>query len=485
MSKKELTKRQDDYSQWYLDVVDAADLAENSDVRGAMIIKPYGYAIWERMVRELDDKIKESGAQNVYFPLLIPKSYLSREADHVEGFAKECAVVTHHRLMDNPDGEGVVVDPEAKLEEEMIIRPTSETAIHSAFARWIQSYRDLPLMVNQWANVMRWEMRTRVFLRTSEFLWQEGHTAHATDEDAADEVRKMLDMYVWFSQDILAIPVIAGVKSPSETFAGAKYTETIETMMQDGKALQSATSHHLGTGFSEAFDVKFADENNTEQYAHLTSWGISTRIMGGLVMAHSDDKGLIVPPRIAPHQVVIVPIKPNDELTAAVDELAAKLRDAGVRVKVDDREHVGPGAKFFEWEKKGVPVRIEMGPRDLEEGKLVYARRDQDGKNDLALENATDLAGVLEDMQKALFEKASAMLRDRSFNVDSYDELKEKVQEGFVYAHWCGDEKCEEAIQQETKATTRCYPFDQPEEAGACVKCGGDSTKRIVFARSY
>lgn len=485
MNKKQLTTRQDDYSQWYLDVVEAADLAENSDVRGAMIIKPHGYAIWERMVRELDDKIKESGAENVYFPLLIPKSYLSREAAHIEGFAKECAVVTHHRLMNNPDGDGVVVDPDAKLEEEMVIRPTSETAIHSAFARWIQSWRDLPMMVNQWANVMRWEMRTRVFLRTSEFLWQEGHTAHATDEEAAEEVRKMLDMYVWFSEEVLAIPVIAGTKSPSEKFAGAKYTTTIEAMMQDGKALQSATSHHLGTGFSEVFDVKFADKENKEQLAHLTSWGISTRIMGGLVMQHGDDKGLVLPPRIAPHQVVIVPIKPSDELMVAVEKLAGTLRDAGIRVKIDDREHVGPGAKFFEWEKKGIPLRLEMGPRDLSEGNFVYARRDQENKETLALENAAELGSVLDEMQNALFDHAKKMLDDRSFSVDTYEELKEKVQIGFVYAHWCGNEKCEEEIQAETKATTRCIPFDQPEESGKCVKCGGASTTRIIFARSY
>lgn len=488
---KGLTKRTDDYSQWYLDVVDAADLAEHSDVRGAMVIKPYGYAIWERMQQVLDQKIKETGHENAYFPLLIPKSYLSKEASHVEGFAKECAVVTHYRLKVDPNTNELIVDPEAKLDEELIIRPTSETIIYATFAKWVHSWRDLPLKINQWANVMRWEMRTRFFLRTSEFLWQEGHTAHATKEEAADEVMKMLGMYTWFSEHTLATAVVPGTKTPSETFAGADYTTCIEAMMQDGKALQAGTSHHLGQNFAKAFNVKFLDQNNSEQFAWQTSWGVSTRLMGALIMSHSDDDGLVLPPNIAPFQVVCIPIAKNDDertkVMHVVNDLAEQLRVAGVRVKVDDRDSETFGNKTYNWIKKGVPLRIEVGPRDLAKEQVVVARRDSGEKITASLsEVETTVSQLLVDMQNALLAASQQRLADHSYRLDSYAEFQKQIEQGgFFYMHWCGDAACEERIKAETKATIRCIPFAEKEEDGRCVKCGNASRKRVVFAKAY
>lgn len=494
--KKTLTTRAADYNQWYLDVIEAADLAEHSDVKGAMIIKPYGYAIWERMQKILDERIKEHGVQNAYFPLLIPKSFLTKEASHVEGFAKECAVVTHYRLKMSPDGKGVVVDPDAKLEEELIIRPTSETIMYATFSRWIKSWRDVPLRINQWANVMRWEMRTRFFLRTSEFLWQEGHTAHATSEEAETEARWALAMYEDFAQSILAMSVVPGMKTESEKFAGADHTYTIESMMQDGKALQMGTSHHLGQNFAKAFEVKFLDKNNTEQYVHQTSWGVSTRMIGGLIMSHSDDNGLVLPPRIAPHQVVIIPIgKTPEELsdvTAACEKIAAELRaqllwDEKVRVHVDVRDSKSFGEKTYEWLKKGVPVRIEIGPRDLAAGTAMVARRDHGVKNPIALDGVTaHVTALLTDLQHDLLE---ASLQDRllkSHHLNTYEEFKAKIDEtGFFYMPFCGAAACEEQVKKETKATTRCVPIEGKDEEGACMVCGKISHRRVIFARAY
>lgn len=488
---KGLTKRTEDYSQWYLDIVAAADLAEHSEVRGAMVIKPYGYAIWERMQRILDDKIKETGHENAYFPLLIPKSYLSKEASHVEGFAKECAVVTHYRLKVDPATKELVVDPEAKLEEELIIRPTSETIIYATFAKWVHSWRDLPLKINQWANVMRWEMRTRFFLRTSEFLWQEGHTAHATTEEAAEEVTKMLSMYQWFAEEILAMAVVPGKKTPTETFAGADYTTTIEAMMQDGKALQAGTSHHLGQNFAKAFDVKFLDKNNTEQFVWQTSWGVSTRLMGALIMSHSDDDGLVLPPNIAPFQVVLLPIyKTEDERRQVADvisDLNQQLTKAGVRVKIDDKEDESFGTKSWRWIKKGVPVRIEVGPRDLAKEQVMIARRDSGEKVAVSLSDVEmTVTQLLTDIQNALHAASRDRLAQRSYRVDAYDQFKQMIDDGgFFYMPWCGDAVCEEQIKEETKATIRCMPFAEKPEQGVCVKCGKPSQQSVVFAKAY
>ena len=488
---KNFTKRSDNYSQWYNELVAKADLAEQSAVRGCMVIKPYGYAIWEKIQRQLDDMFKATGHQNAYFPLLIPKSFLSREAEHVEGFAKECAIVTHHRLKNDPEGNGVIVDPEAKLEEELIIRPTSETIIWSTFKNWIHSYRDLPLLVNQWANVMRWEMRTRMFLRTAEFLWQEGHTAHATREEAEAEARRMLEVYATFAQDFMAIPVIKGVKSETERFAGAIDTYTIEAMMQDGKALQSGTSHFLGQNFAKAFDVTFMNKDNKPEYVWASSWGVSTRLMGALIMTHSDDNGLVLPPHLAPIQVVIVPIYKNEEGLKAISEkvlpLVDSLRKRGISVKYDDADNRRPGFKFADYEVKGVPIRLAVGQRDLEEGTVELMRRDTLEKETLPFEGIEDhIVNELEDIQKALFEKALKRREERTITVDTYEEFKEKIEDGvFILAHWDGTPETEALIKEETKATIRCIPFDGDKTPGVCMVTGKPSKCRVLFARSY
>ncbi|MDD6229040.1 MAG: proline--tRNA ligase, partial [Bacteroidales bacterium] len=475
----------------YNELVAKADLAEQSAVRGCMVIKPYGYAIWEKIQRQLDDMFKATGHQNAYFPLLIPKSFLSREAEHVEGFAKECAIVTHHRLKNDPEGNGVIVDPEAKLEEELIIRPTSETIIWSTFKNWIHSYRDLPLLVNQWANVMRWEMRTRMFLRTAEFLWQEGHTAHATREEAEAEARRMLEVYATFAQDFMAIPVIKGVKSETERFAGAIDTYTIEAMMQDGKALQSGTSHFLGQNFAKAFDVTFMNKDNKPEYVWASSWGVSTRLMGALIMTHSDDNGLVLPPHLAPIQVVIVPIYKNDEGLKAISEkvlpLVDSLRKRGISVKYDDADNRRPGFKFADYEVKGVPIRLAVGQRDLEEGTVELMRRDTLEKETLPFEGIEDhIVNELEDIQKALFEKALKRREERTITVDTYEEFKEKIEDGvFILAHWDGTPETEALIKEETKATIRCIPFDGDKTPGVCMVTGKPSKCRVLFARSY
>ena len=463
---KDLTKRADNYSQWYNDLVVKADLAEQSAVRGCMVIKPYGYAIWEKMQRQLDDMFKATGHVNAYFPLLIPKSFLSREAEHVEGFAKECAVVTHYRLKNAADGSGVVVDPSAKLEEELIIRPTSETIIWNTYKNWIQSYRDLPILCNQWANVFRWEMRTRLFLRTAEFLWQEGHTAHATREEAETEARRMLDVYADFAENFMAVPVVKGVKSANERFAGALDTYTIEAMMQDGKALQSGTSHFLGQNFAKAFDVQFINKNNELEYVWATSWGVSTRLMGALIMTHSDDNGLVLPPKLAPIQVVIIPIYKNAEQLQAIDakanEIADKLRTMGISVKYDNADNKRPGFKFADYELKGVPVRLVMGGRDLENGTVEVMRRDTLEKETMSVENIEQVVKtLLDEIQANIFQKALKYRQEHTITVDSYDEFKEKIEEGgFILAHWDGTTETEERIKEETKATIRCIPFD-------------------------
>jgi len=488
---KNFTKRSENYSQWYNELVVKADLAEQSAVRGCMVIKPYGYAIWEKMQRSLDDMFKATGHQNAYFPLLIPKSFLSREAEHVEGFAKECAVVTHHRLMNDPDGNGVVVDPSAKLEEELIIRPTSETIIWNTYKGWITSYRDLPILVNQWANVMRWEMRTRMFLRTAEFLWQEGHTAHATREEAEEEAVRMLNVYADFARNYMAVPVITGVKSANERFAGALETYTIEAMMQDGKALQSGTSHFLGQNFAKAFDVKFLNKNNEQEYVWATSWGVSTRLMGALIMTHSDDNGLVLPPRLAPIQVVIVPIyKDNDglkKISEAVEPIVKELRAKGISVKYDDADNKRPGFKFADYEIKGVPVRLAIGQRDLENGTVEIMRRDTLEKEIVPLEGITDhIAKELEDIQKALYDRALAYREAKTFKVDTYEEFKEKIEEGgFILAHWDGTPETEEKIKEETKATIRCIPLEGDKTPGVCMVTGKPSAQRVIFARNY
>lgn len=487
---KELTSQDENYSQWYQDLVVKADLAENSAVRGCMVIKPYGYAIWEKMQRILDNKFKETGHHNAYFPLLIPKSFLSREADHVEGFAKECAVVTHYRLKNDPEGSGVIVDPAARLEEELIIRPTSETIIWNTYKNWIQSYRDLPLLINQWANVMRWEMRTRLFLRTAEFLWQEGHTAHATREEAEIEARKMQNVYADFAENYMAMPVIKGVKTESERFAGAVDTYTIEAMMQDGKALQAGTSHFLGQNFGKAFDVTFIDKEGKTDYAWATSWGVSTRLIGALIMSHSDNNGLVLPPHLAPIQVVIVPIYHSAEqlaqISEKVDKIIAGLKASGISVKYDDRDTKKPGWKFAEYELKGVPVRLAMGGRDLENNTIEVMRRDTLEKETVTCEGIeAHVKNLLEEIQRNIFRKALEHREKHTVKVDTYDEFKEKLEEGnFILAHWDGTPETEERIKNETKATIRCIPFDDATP-GQCMVTGKPSAQRVLFARAY
>lgn len=488
---KQLTKRSEDYSRWYNELVVKADLAEQADVRGCMVIKPYGYAIWERIQQTLDQRFKDTGVQNVYFPMLIPKSFLSREADHVEGFAKECAVVTHYRLKANPEGEGVIVDPEAKLEEELIIRPTSETTIWNTYKNWIHSWRDLPLLCNQWCNVMRWEMRTRLFLRTSEFLWQEGHTAHATREEAEARARQMLDVYADFAKDILAIPVVRGVKSETERFAGALDTYTIEAMMQDGKALQSGTSHFLGQNFGKAFNVQFINKENQQEYAWATSWGVSTRLMGALIMTHSDDNGLVLPPHLAPIQVVIVPIYKGDELDkfdAVLGELERKLRAKGIRVKYDNADNKRPGFKFADYELKGVPVRLVMGGRDLENGTIELMRRDTLEKETVTFEGIEDrIPALLEEIQQNVYDKAKKRLEENIFPCDNYDEFKERVKHGgFFLCPWDGTAETEAQIKAETQATIRCVPYGYSQEnLGVDMVSGKPATCRVLIARAY
>ena len=488
---KQLTKRSENYSQWYNDLVVKADLAEQSAVRGCMVIKPYGYAIWEKMQRTLDDMFKETGHVNAYFPLLIPKSFLSREAEHVEGFAKECAVVTHYRLKNAEDGSGVVVDPAAKLEEELIIRPTSETIIWNTYKNWIHSYRDLPILCNQWANVYRWEMRTRMFLRTAEFLWQEGHTAHATKEEALVEAKKMLGVYADFAEKYMAVPVIKGVKTAHERFAGALETFTIEAMMQDGKALQSGTSHFLGQNFAKAFDVKFINKENKLDYVWATSWGVSTRLMGALIMTHSDDNGLVLPPHLAPIQVVIVPIYRKQEQLAMVSEKVAGivegLKAKGISVKYDDADNKRPGFKFADYELKGVPVRLVIGPKDLEENTAEVMRRDTLEKETVSLDGIVDyVANLLEDIQNNIYTKARNFRDSHIFEANSYDEFKELIEKGgFVLAHWDGTTETEERVKEETKATIRCIPLDGDTTPGTCIFTGKPSERRVIFARNY
>jgi len=488
---KELTPRSKDYSQWYLDLVMKADLAENSAVRGCMVIKPYGYAIWEKMQRQLDDMFKETGHVNAYFPLFIPKSFLSKEADHVEGFAKECAVVTHYRLKNDPDGKGVIVDPEAKLEEELIVRPTSETIIWNTYRNWIQSYRDLPILVNQWANVVRWEMRTRLFLRTAEFLWQEGHTAHSTKEEAEAETVQMLNVYAQFAEEHMAMPVIKGVKSASERFAGAVETYTIEAMMQDGKALQSGTSHFLGQNFAKAFDVKFADKEGKMDYVWATSWGVSTRMIGALIMAHSDDNGLVLPPKLAPYQVVIVPIHKGDEQLALINEkvdgIIKSLKALGISVKYDNSDNRKPGWKFSEYELKGVPVRLAMGARDMENNTVEVARRDTLTKETISCDGLDAyIKNLLDEIQANIYQKAYDFRTSKTITVDTYDEFKEKIEEGyFILAHWDGTPETEEKVKTETKATIRCIPLEGDKTPGKCMVTGTPSAQRVVFAKAY
>jgi prolyl-tRNA synthetase len=489
---KDFPTRAENYSQWYNDLVIKADLAENSAVRGCMVIKPYGYAIWEKIQGELDRMFKNTGHSNAYFPLFIPKSFFSKEASHVEGFAKECAVVTHYRLKNSPDKKGVVVDEEARLEEELIIRPTSETIIWDTYKNWIQSYRDLPILINQWANVVRWEMRTRLFLRTAEFLWQEGHTAHATQEEAVKEALTMMNVYAEFAEKWMAIPVMKGTKSPAERFAGAIDTYAIEAMMQDGKALQAGTSHFLGQNFAKAFDVKFLNRENQLDYVWATSWGVSTRLIGALIMAHSDDNGLVLPPKLAPIQVAIVPVFKNAEQLNAISEkvlpLKKELEAKGITVKYDDRDTHKPGWKFTEYEFKGVPVRITVGPRDLEQGTVEIARRDTLEKETLQL---TDLVNkvvhLLDQIQDNLFGKAYAFRENSTYRVDTWEEFKDIMENrgGFAYAHWDGTAETEEKIKDEAKATIRVIPLNNPPEEGKCIFSGKPSTQRVIFARSY
>ncbi|WP_026475313.1 proline--tRNA ligase [Alkaliflexus imshenetskii] len=489
---KVLTSREENYSQWYNDLVIKADLADNSAVRGCMVIKPYGYAIWEKMQRVLDDMFKETGHVNAYFPLFIPKSFFSKEAAHVEGFAKECAVVTHYRLKNSPDGKGVIVDPDAKLEEEYIVRPTSETIIWNTYKNWIQSYRDLPILVNQWANVVRWEMRTRLFLRTAEFLWQEGHTAHSTKEEAIKETETMLKVYANFAENWMAMPVVQGYKTANERFAGALETLTIEALMQDGKALQSGTSHFLGQNFAKAFDVTFANQEGKLDYVWATSWGVSTRLMGALIMSHSDDNGLVLPPKLAPIQVVIVPIYKKEEelakISEVVDKLSAKLKSLGISVKYDNDDKRKPGWKFAEYELKGVPVRLAMGPRDLENGTVEVARRDTLQKEVMQLEGLeNNILALLDDIQSNIYKKAQAFREEKTTVVNDYEEFKRLLDEkgGFFLCHWDGTSETEELIKTETKATIRCIPIDAPEEQGNCMVTGKPSSRRVLFARAY
>ncbi len=489
---KGITKRSDDYSAWYNELVKKADLAENSAVRGCMVIKPHGYAIWENMQAVLDKKFKETGHYNAYFPIFIPKSYFSKEASHVEGFAKECAVVTHYRLKNNPNGEGVIVDPEAKLEEELIVRPTSETLIWDSYKNWIQSYRDLPILLNQWANVVRWEMRTRLFLRTAEFLWQEGHTAHATKQEAEEEALQMMHVYADFVENYMALPVLRGVKTESERFAGALETYCIEALMQDGKALQAGTSHFLGQNFAKAFDVKFADKTGKLDYVWGTSWGVSTRLMGALIMAHSDDEGLVLPPKLAPTQVVIIPIFRSEEELAAISEVADKvvkeLRARDITVKFDKRDTHKPGWKFAEYEQKGIPVRIAIGPRDLEKKQVEVARRDTKEKTTYAMDGLSEtIAELLVTIQTAMFTKASQFRDDKTTEVNSYEEFKSVLEDkgGFISAHWDGTKETEEQIKKETKATIRLILLEQEIEEGVCIITGNPSKRRVIFAKAY
>lgn len=488
-----ISERAKDYSQWYLDVIKAADLAEHSDVRGSMVIKPYGFAIWEKMRDVLDQKFKETGHSNAYFPLFIPKSLFEAEETNAEGFAKECAVVTHYRLKSDPDNKGkLMVDPEAQLKEELIVRPTSEAIIWNTYKKWIQSYRDLPILINQWANVVRWEMRTRLFLRTAEFLWQEGHTAHATKKEAIAESEQMLEVYANFAEEYMAMPVIRGLKSESERFAGADETYCIEAMMQDGKALQAGTSHFLGQNFAKAFDVKFTSKKGKDEYVWATSWGVSTRLMGALIMTHSDDLGLVLPPKIAPIHVVAVPIYKTDEQLEAIrtkiNELKTKLAAKGVSLKFDDDDQKRPGWKFAEYEAKGVPVRIAIGPRDLENNQAEVARRDTQEKNTVNFDDLESyIENLLDEIQTNLYNKAISYRTENMHTVDTYEEFKEKLetQGGFYMAHWDGTTETEELIQNETKATIRCIPLDQPEEEGVCMVTGKPSKKRVVFAKAY
>ena len=487
---KELTSRSTDYSQWYLDLVLKADLAENSAVRGCMVIKPYGYAIWEKMQRVLDDMFKETGHSNAYFPLFIPKSFLSKEADHVEGFAKECAVVTHYRLKSSPEG-GVTVDPDAKLEEELIVRPTSETIIWNTYKNWIQSYRDLPILCNQWANVVRWEMRTRLFLRTAEFLWQEGHTAHATREEAIEETERMVHVYEKFAQEYMAVPVVVGLKSANERFAGAVETYCIEALMQDGKALQAGTSHFLGQNFAKAFDVTFSNKEGKQEYVWASSWGVSTRLMGALIMSHSDDNGLVLPPKLAPIQVVIVPIYKGAEQLEAISKrlepIISELKKRGISVKFDDNDTKKPGWKFAEYELKGVPVRLALGSRDLENGTIEVARRDTLTKETYSIEGIEDhIEQLLEDIQKNIYQKALDFRAKTTKTVDTYEEFKVAIEEGgFILAHWDGTPETEEKIKAETKATIRCIPLQGDKTPGVCMVTGRPSSQRVLFARAY
>ena len=486
---KGITSREESYANWYTDIVKKAGLADHSAVRGCMVIKPYGFGIWEKMQAQLDKRFKETGHVNAYFPLFIPKSFLSKEAQHVEGFAKECAVVTHHRLMNDPNGGGVIVDPTAKLEEELVVRPTSETIIWNTYKDWIKSYRDLPLLINQWANVVRWEMRTRLFLRTAEFLWQEGHTAHATKAEAVTEARQMIDVYAEFAEEYMAMPVIRGRKSANERFAGAEDTYTIEALMQDGKALQSGTSHFLGQNFAKAFDVKYLNQNQKEEYVWATSWGVSTRLMGGLIMTHSDDNGFVVPPKLASLQAVIVPIpKPGAEIDEAAMKIMAELKEKGITVKYDTDTKKRPGFKFAEYELQGIPIRIGIGKRDLENGMVELARRDTGAKEQVPVAAAAGaIEQLLVDIQNNLFQKALDYRTEHTTSVDDFDTFKSVLEEkgGFIYAHWDGTTETEKKIKELTKATIRCIPLDNEQEEGACVLTGKPSKERVLFAKAY
>lgn len=488
---KGLTKRSENYSEWYNEIVKRANLAENSAVRGCMVIKPYGFAIWEKMQRALDDMFKETGHQNAYFPLFVPKSFLEKEEEHAEGFAKECAVVTHYRLKNNPDGKGLIVDPEAKLEEELIIRPTSEAVIWNTYKGWIQSWRDLPLLINQWANVVRWEMRTRIFLRTAEFLWQEGHTAHATKEEAIEETNKMLGVYATFAEEWMGVPVIKGAKTANERFAGAEDTLCIEGLMQDGKALQCGTSHFLGQNFAKSFDVQFVNKENQLEYAWATSWGVSTRLMGALIMAHSDDNGLVLPPRLAPIQVVIVPIYRAEEdlakITEKIQPIISELQSKGISVKFDDDDKYKPGYKFAEYELRGVPVRLGIGMRDLENGTIEVVRRDTLSKESRSIEGiANHIKDLLDEIQANIYQKALKFRDENTFKVDSWEDFKIQIEKGgFILAHWDGTSETEEAIKAETKATIRCIPFSAEKEEGKDIFSGKPSAQRVLFARAY
>lgn len=489
--KKAITPRNEDYSQWYLDIIEHANLAENSVVRGCMVIKPYGFTLWENIQSALDKMFKDTGHTNAYFPIFIPKSFFSREAEHVEGFASECAIVTHYRLKKDPNSRGLIVDEAAKLEEELVVRPTSETIIWSTYKNWIQSYRDLPLLINQWANVVRWEMRTRLFLRTTEFLWQEGHTAHATKQEAIEEAERMLNIYAKFAEDYMAIPVIKGVKTPNERFAGAEETYCIEAMMQDGKALQAGTSHFLGQNFAKAFDVKFLNRNNELEYVWATSWGVSTRLIGAIIMTHSDDKGLVLPPRLAPTQVILIPIfKTEEEKSLVLEKLnniKNQLLNNGIRVKLDDSDYNSPGWKFAEWEMRGVPLRLALGPKDLANNTIEYARRDTGEKQSLSQENIVEnVKNYLENIQQNLYNRALAFRESHTFDTDNWDEFVEKIENGnFVWAHWDGTTETELKIKELTKATIRLIPLDVKSENGTCIFTGNPSKHRVLFARAY